>query len=265
MKTKTKVVTTYLLTDWLKIVLPIFLVMLMIGFFDELLQMENWQMLVQKTFDFSSSVFISMGVIIFGLGNYQKFEYLIQNGISRQTFFKAKMLATSIIVVGLTLIDYVNTYLIQKNAGVVVTDFYTKFYGHFFAVSWLNYGAKFIFDGLSLFILLSFLMLICLGLSLCKKTARLIIIAAFITCPFLILGLGIDLLVKFIDHQTLVSTANDVQIFFKKIFMFVTGYSKNIPAGHYNPTIYFIILILLSIIGIGLSYFVMQHLKLRTE
>lgn len=265
MQTKTKVVTTYLLIDWLKFVLPIFLAMLVLSFFNALLQMENWQMLVQKTFDFPSSVFILMGVIFLGLGNYQKFEYLIQNGISRQTFFKAKMLAASIIVVGLTLIDYVNTYLIQKNVGVVVTDFYTEFYGHFFATNWLNYGAKFIFDLLSLFILLSFLMLISLGLSLCKKTIRIIIIVAFITGPFLFLGLGINLLVRFIDQRTLASTANDFQIFFKKAFMFVTGYSRNIPTGHYNPTIYFIILILLSIIGVGLSYLVMQHLKLRSE
>lgn len=259
MKNKRNVVIKHLFSGWMLLYGILALVPMVMNIVWNLNDLTNLHNFAFHLFDISFKFIGTLTIIIISVGNQRKFTYLIQNSISRKTFWQAKSITLILVSLLIAVFNTLIYNLIQKPLGIIMVDNYDDFYGHLFAYAWQNQLLSVGLDFLDLLSLGAVVMMLAVCFALCSRTVKIILVILVISGPFSWGLLGINLMTSAIKQETLVASLRVLQ----NAYSFVFGYSPNVALGHYNPTMLFIILILLSIISIGLSYFAFLRLQIR--
>ena len=259
MQTKTNVVYKYLLLRWLKNYGTVLAVIVGFDVLTSINYTNSFKDFLVRVFNtsYGAVAFISVAFVAFEC--YVLFGYLMQNSISRTTFFKAtmlKLLSASLIVSCFTHLMAV----IQNALKLEALSVYTVLYGKFFKSNALNYVLEFLSDYLILVCIGAILIAIVTFFTLCNRLTKIIILGIIVGGPMMWIIFGINLFLENIGHIQIDTYIGNLM---EGIF-WLFGYRVDVVVGHYNPLMLFIILILLSIIGMALSYFLMQRLKIRT-
>lgn len=191
--------------------------------------------------------------------SYSDFKILIQNGISRRTYWKAKVIAF-LGISGLSqVIGILYVFLIRQTLSGTGWEKYSLFmqiYGGFFKNTTVAYLMSFLFAILSSFVFSLFCILIGSIFSLFTKKQRRLIFLALIT----LFVVGIMTTADGYNRYGFTVSSKVINV-----LNFLAGYDKSTAGKGLNPTMPFIDLIIFGIFSGICSLKVMKHFKIRNE
>lgn len=253
MKSKTMRVTTYFFKHMLRQIFYGVGVIVAIILFSWLMSGHDTGFFAD--FQLQIGVFIGFFATIVALTPYADFKLLIQNGVSRRTFWISRTITLVVInLFGQVLGMIFNFFKI----GTPATDSVTwDFYGHFFHSASLNWvvWVVLVFLGSTMMILLASVVGSCFSL-LTKRVRRYV---------FLALAAAFFLSIRVI---AMVATGDGIvhfAIWFRNFIYFLLGGTPNTIGGHFNPTVPFISMLLVSLAALVAGYYVTQQFKIKNE
>ncbi|KRL00472.1 hypothetical protein [Liquorilactobacillus capillatus] len=188
--------------------------------------------------------------------SYDDFKLLIQNGVSRYTYWKAKVITfigISVLSQTIAIIYFFLMRLILNGNRWEDYSLFMQVYGGFFKNTTIAYLVSFIFAILSAGVFSLSCILVGSIFSLFTKRQRRLIILALITL-FIV---GIATISNTYQH-----IAFNAEPWFVNTLNFLVGYDKG---GTLNPTMPFIDMVLLGIIVCFGSLQVIKRFKIRNE
>ncbi|VDG18851.1 hypothetical protein [Lactiplantibacillus mudanjiangensis] len=267
MPTKLRTTTHYLFTEQLRLLgwtyVYLIAIFLILPFIFDLISGNL------KDFSLTGSI-ATLGLgAVFGLFlmitmslTYDHFKLFIQNGISRKTFWRARIL--SMLAMGLvgTIITAIYDYAIVVPLRF---DSIAKFFnnGNFYTLYIHYFGNNLainIFASL-IMLLLAYILLGTTGLafgsifSLLSKTTRRLV---------LILGPILGIFFLFFIASNSNGHSSDSFIWLLDLFKFLVGDFNNAAAGHLNPLMPMLTMLVGSSIMAGIAYFFNQKLKVKS-
>lgn len=187
----------------------------------------------------------------FGFLTYERFSFLIQNGISRRTGWAAKVIALMIIALIATVYDFVISMLSLLDGGGYDAVPYLSLYGHFFQAEIPNMVMMIIVTFIFLLVVAVLGMVIGSIFSLLtRKHQKGTIIATPIIIILLMTALG-----RAIRNHLVSFTA------IENLLKFMIGYSKTL--GHFNPFVPSMIMVILIILSLIASRGLNSGLKIK--
>ncbi|AEV94971.1 hypothetical protein [Pediococcus claussenii] len=192
-------------------------------------------------------------VILFVLGvqTYDRFAFMIQNGISRKTSWYAKWLSLFVTAFIVNLYNFgmsIGTYASNSSYKAVG---YLEIYGLFFANRIVSFTVMFLFT------LVAMMMIYSIGMMLGgimapfeRKNRRYILVGAPIVAILLV-----SLIVRLINHNVI--KMEQIVSFFKIII----GYSSEL--GYCNPMVPLSVMLLIMVLCSLLSYVLYRKLKIK--
>lgn len=267
MSAKLKGTTRYLLREQLSYLGVVYLIVLaaLIGMplisaiFNHNL---TWQLLLNSL---SINVGFIFGCFIFILPmlTYDNFKLLIQNGISRKTYWRARLLniiSLSFIGEAIAMAYYffvTNPIAHRSFSAGFKYEFYGQLYGDFFGAH--NLAGNLLMN--FLFMWLAFIMLGLCGMavgsifSLLTKTVRRIVIIAVPILGLFFLGFLINWLARTSIHFNFEGLA--------KFLGFLVGFTGNNKVGPLNPLIATGTILIVSVIMAAIAYYFNHKLKIK--
>ncbi|ETY73493.1 hypothetical protein [Lactiplantibacillus fabifermentans] len=202
-------------------------------------------------------IFITMSL------TYENFKLCIQNGISRRTYFKARvitLLLLSLIGVLIATIYYFGvTANFQHHSALkaLLVQPYGGLYGRFFGSN--------VFINIVGYVVFTWIFMVGTGLTgmaiggalslLTTGIRRLVIVVVPI--------LGFFALILIANISSSRTYPNDVDTPIEKLFKFLIGYNADGAAGSFNPTVPVITMIIGCLVMGAIAYYVNQKLKVK--
>ncbi|WP_412989981.1 hypothetical protein ACLJJ6_03100 [Pediococcus siamensis] len=184
---------------------------------------------------------------------YEPFKFYIQNGISRQTVWKATMGTLILSSLLMSIVNYLYYYaLILPITGKTDHTMFTTGFGKFLGLgNFWNIPVQIIYE---------FLLLLMFALAghffgsiaaLVKKRTRLFL--------WLAVPIGMGVILSFV-----IRFQNEMDLHLvEKVLKFVFGYTPY--AGKWNPFYPMGTMVVLNLIGMGLTYWLQRHLTIKTQ
>lgn len=254
MKSKTMRVTTYFFKRMLRQILYGLGVVLAIILFSWLLSNRDTEFFANFKIQFGALIgFFAMFV---ALTPYADFKLLIQNGVSRRTFWLGRTIALVVINLLGQVLDMILGFF-KIGTPVAENSAAWQLYGRFFQSASLNWliWAVLVLVGSTVTVLLASVVGSCFSL-LTKRVRRYVFLA--LAAAFF---LGIRLIAMVMTGDAVVHFA----IWLRNIIYFLIGGTPNVGAGHFNPTVPFISLLVLCSAALVASYYVTQQFKIKNE
>ncbi|MFT8374052.1 MAG: ABC transporter permease, partial [Liquorilactobacillus satsumensis] len=197
-------------------------------------------------------------ISLLALFGYRDFKLLNQNGISRKTYWKARLLAYFGISTLGQIVGILFTLLVPFQDSWNRSSIYMEMYGKFFANPLLNILAALAFIILAAYVVALGGIFVGSIFTLFTRKQRVLIFVALATLNVV----GVSFIASSASQDSFTGLARSI---LKLIYFLVGDASRNATLGSFDPTVPFIVFLLAGIVFCYGSRIVIAHFKLKSE